>query len=195
MNTAPIQAQATQYLSFFIGDEEYGIGILESREIIQYPTVTKVPSMPKAIRGVINLRGSVVPVVDLAVLFGFAERPTTKWSCVVVVERTQRHGVGGDFVGIIVDSVSQVIELGAEDIEPAPAFGTHVKHHFLRGMGKTGKAFVLLLDLERLLSEVEVEEVTSAPAELASGDSGEGATVADDEAAHAQPGGEEPLAS
>jgi purine-binding chemotaxis protein CheW len=159
--TASATSQPTaQYLSFFIGDEEYCLGILESREIIQYPTVTKVPSMPPAIRGVINLRGSVVPVVDLAVLFGFPERPITKWTCVVVVEAQAQ-----ELVGIVVDSVSQVIELRAEDVEPPPAFGTQVKHHFLRGMGKLGKGFVLLLDLERVLHDVALEEVVAASPE------------------------------
>ena len=190
MNAQAVTQETTQYMSFFVGDEEYGLGILESREIIQYPTVTKVPSMPPAIRGVINLRGSVVPVVDLAVLFGFPERPITKWTCVVVVEREQARGGDGDLVGIVVDSVSQVIELRAQDIEPPPAFGTHVKHHFLRGMGKTGKAFVLLLDLERLLSDVELDEAASASVEAESRD-GEGDPAASEEAARSLAGGEE----
>jgi purine-binding chemotaxis protein CheW len=156
---------ATQYLSFFVGEEEYGLGILESREIIQYPSVTRVPSMPAAIRGVINLRGSVVPVIDLAVLFGVPELPLTKWTCVVVVEAQQHRGQG-TLVGLVVDSVSQVIDLGPEDIEPPPAFGTQIKRRLLRGMAKTDKKFVLLLDLEHLLADIDLDEVSApTPAE------------------------------
>ncbi len=157
MNAPAIAAETTQYLSFFVGDEEYGLGILEAREIVQYPTVTKVPSMPKAIRGVVNLRGSVVPVVDLSVLFGLPERPTTKWSCVVVVKRVRAGSSADELIGIVVDSVSQVIELGAGDVEPPPAFGTRVRQSFLKGMGKAGKAFVMLLDLGQVLEAVEAE--------------------------------------
>lgn len=172
----------TQYLSFFIGEEEYGLGILESREIIQYPSVTKVPSMPACIRGVINLRGSVVPVLDLAVLFGFSERPITKWTCVVVVESGKESG-SGELVGIVVDSVSQVIDLGEGDIEAAPSFGTQVKQRFLRGMGKSGKSFVLLLDLGQVLSEVRLDAVGSSAGEAGVESVSEGSAGEEAEAA------------
>jgi purine-binding chemotaxis protein CheW len=98
-----------------------------------------------------------VPVIDLARLWGLGERPTTRWSCVVVVERAH----GGELCGIVVDSVSQVIELGARDIEPPPSFGTQIRQHFLRGMGKAAAGFVLLLDLERVIAEVEATHVVT----------------------------------
>ena len=148
---------ARQYLSFFLGDEEYGVGILESREIIQYQPVTPVPSMPASVRGVINLRGNVVPVVDLAVLFGLPPRPTTRWTCVVVVEASLAHGAREQPIAFVVDRVSQVVELGAADIEPAPAFGTQIAPQYLAGMGKVGRLFILLLDLDRLVASLELE--------------------------------------
>ena len=138
----------SEYLSVSIGDDAYGLGLLDARGIIPYPVVTAVPAMPSAIRGVINLRGSVVPVVDLGVAFGQAPRPTTKWTCVVVIV-VEEHTIG-----LVVDSVDQVIDVADAEIEPPPAFGTTVHPRFLRGMGRTTDAFVLLLDLARVLDHV-----------------------------------------
>lgn len=149
-------AETSQYLSFFLGDEEYGVGILESREIIQYQPVTVVPSMPEPIRGVMNLRGRVVPVVDLSILFGFSERPISKWTCVVVVEPRSRDGAAKPPLGIIVDSVSQVLDVSQDDIEEPPAFGTPIRQYFIKGMGRSGRKFILLLDLERLVASLEL---------------------------------------
>lgn len=143
-------SQASQYLSFFIAGEEYGVGILRVKEILQFEGLTRVPTTPPWIRGVINLRGAVVPVVDLAVMFGLPETAITKWTCVVIVEI---HLEGEPTVmGIMVDSVSQVIDLSAEDIQPTPPFGTRVRVDFLIGMGRAGQKFVLLLDIDKVLS-------------------------------------------
>jgi purine-binding chemotaxis protein CheW len=143
-------AALSQYLSFFIGGEEYAVGILRVKEIIEYDVVTRVPAMPPCVRGVINLRGRVVPVVDLALTFGLPESPVTRRTCIVVVERA----VDGDAVvmGIIADAVSQVLDLRAEDIEPPPAFGTRARTELLDGMGKSGRKFVMLLNLDRALA-------------------------------------------
>src|SRR5690242_20622162 len=118
MKTSPNVAARTQYLSFAIASEEYAVDILRVREIIEYDTLTRVPAMPPAVRGVINLPGRVVPVVDLAARFGMPPLPITRRSCIVLVE------VAGEtplVVGIITDAVSQVLELAPDDLEPPPA--------------------------------------------------------------------------
>lgn len=142
-----------QYLSFVVGGDDYAVGILQVKEILQYEAVTRVPSVPRSIRGVINLRGAVVPVVDLAVKFGLAVTPNTKRTCIVIVEAT----IEGErsVVGVVADSVREVLELGADDLEPTPSFGTDARVEFLTGMGKVGKGFVLLLDLDRVISAGE----------------------------------------
>ncbi len=153
-------SDATQYLTFVVGDEEYGVGILQAKEIIEYDTVTTVPNAPAYIRGVINLRGSVVPVVDLAVKFGRAPGVVTRRSCIIVVD--VRHSSGTTVMGIFADRVTQVAELAADAIEPAPDFGTGVSADFLRGLGRSGNRFLLLLDTDRLLADAEISDVAAA---------------------------------
>jgi purine-binding chemotaxis protein CheW len=149
-----------QYLTFRIRDEEYAVSILRVREIIEYETVTRVPTTPAHIRGVINLRGAVLPVVDLAAKFGHAESALTRTTCIVVVETALR----GDtvVVGLLADAVSQVIDLAADQIEPPPAFGTHIRVDFLVGMAKIDGRLALVLDLDRVLSPVELQETLAA---------------------------------
>src|SRR5438105_3099515 len=120
-----MSAEVRQYLSFFVEGSEYAVGILGVKEILQYGVVTRVPQSPACVRGVINLRGNVVPVIDLATRFQLRDSPVTKWTCIVIVE-TQ---VAGERVtmGVIADAVSQVIELAPADIEALPAFGTGVQ--------------------------------------------------------------------
>jgi purine-binding chemotaxis protein CheW len=144
-----------QYLAFSLAGGDYAVGILKVKEILQYDEITPVPSTPPSIRGVLNLRGSVVPVVDLAVKFGAPAAAVTRRTCVLVVE-TALDGVAA-VMGLVADAVSEVIELRAEDIEEPPAFGTRVKVDYLLGMGKVGKGFVLLLDLDRAISADERE--------------------------------------
>jgi purine-binding chemotaxis protein CheW len=146
-------ADRSQFLSFSLAGSEYGAGILRVREILQYEAITRVPSTPRSIRGVINLRGQVVPVVDLGAKFGAGETKPSKLTCILIVE-TNLDGQT-TVVGILADAVREVIELGPDDIEPSPSFGTGVKVDFLLGMGKVGKRFVLLLDLDRVLSADE----------------------------------------
>lgn len=159
MSSASEVAERQQHLAFTLADGDYAVGILKVKEILQYEGVTKVPSTPRSIRGVINLRGSVVPVVDLAVKFGLPESPLTKRTCILVVE-TNFDGVG-TVMGLVVDAVSEVIELGIEDVEEPPNFGIQVKVDYLLGMGKVGKRFVLLLDIDRVLSADEQEMAAS----------------------------------
>jgi purine-binding chemotaxis protein CheW len=149
----------TQYLTFFIAEEEYAIGILRVREIIQYDTVTRVPRMPGWIRGVINLRGGVVPVLDLGVKLGLPVAAVTKETCIVITELDVDGEQG--LLGVVADRVSQVIDLPPSDVEPAPAFGTRIRVDYLLGMGKAGKKFVLILDTDKVLSS---DELTAAAA-------------------------------
>lgn len=144
---------SSQYLSFFLGGEAYAIGILRVREILEYQPATRVPQTPSSIRGVINLRGKVIPIIDLAMKFGLPPTQTTKWTCIIVVETTMAGETA--IMGVLADSVSEVIDLAPSEIETPPTFGTRVKVDYLRGMGRAGQKFVLLLDIDRVLSAEE----------------------------------------
>ena len=150
----------TQYLTFNLAGEEYAVGILQIREIITYGTLTKVPHTPPSIRGVINLRGNVVPVVDLGRKFGLTASPVTDRTCIVIVEANINEN--RTVTGVIADSVSQVISMSDNDILPAPAFGTRVRIDFLRGMGKSGDKFVLVLDIDKVLSADDLAPMAPA---------------------------------
>jgi len=150
----------TQYLTFHLAGEEYAVGILQIREIITYGTLTKVPHTPPSIRGVINLRGNVVPVVDLGRKFGLTASPVTDRTCIVIVEANINEN--RTVMGVIADSVSQVISMSENDILPAPAFGTRVRIDFLRGMGKSGDKFVLVLDIDKVLSADDLAPMAPA---------------------------------
>lgn len=147
-----------QYLTFFIADEEFAIGILKVREILEYGVVTRVPGAPLSVRGVINLRGAVVPVVDLAHKFGLGDKAVTKRTCVVIVE--VEHDGNKTIMGVIADVISQVVDLPASEIEPPPDFGTRVRLDYLTGMGRVDRRFVLILDIDKVLSPTELSSVT-----------------------------------
>lgn len=151
-----------QYLTFLLANEECAISILKVREIIEYDAVTTVPKMPEWVRGVINLRGSVVPVVDLTAKFGMEQKPVGKTTCIVIVE-TQFENQE-TIVGLIVDAVSQVMELSADDIQPVPDFGTRVKMDYLIGMAQSGKKFALLLDVDKVLTTEELHDLSEVSA-------------------------------
>jgi purine-binding chemotaxis protein CheW len=154
MTSQPNQQQSVQYLTFHLAGEEYAVGILNVKEIIEYGTLTKIPKTPPTIRGVINLRGNIVAVVDLALKFGMVESPVTARTCIVMVEVEINDT--RTVMGIIADSVSQVISLSHDDILPAPAFGTRVRIDFLHGMGKSGDKFVLILNIDKVLGAEDV---------------------------------------
>jgi purine-binding chemotaxis protein CheW len=145
--------ERSQYLTFFVAGEEYAIPILRVREILEYSRVTRVPSTPPYIRGVINLRGSVIPVIDLAVKFGLEPAAISKTSCIVVVELS---GSEQTIMGVIADSVRQVVDFAQNEIEAAPSFGVHGRVDFLLGMGLMADAFVLMLDIDKALSTTEI---------------------------------------
>ncbi len=155
------EASLAQYLSFQVAGESFAVGVLQAREIIEYSTLTRVPHAPAAVRGVINLRGSVVPVVDLAVKFGLPQSEIGRRTCVVIVECV----LDGEstVMGVMADAVNHVLDLGPADIEPAPSFGTRVRTEYLKGMGKLEQGFVLLLDMDKLLSVAEAAVATSEP--------------------------------
>lgn len=143
-------AEQQQYLTFVLGGEMFAIGILCVKEIIEYGDLTVVPMMPECIRGVINLRGAVVPVVDLACRFGRRSTDITRRTCIVIVE-VEGEGERQD-IGVIVDAVSEVLEIQASQIEPAPAFGARIRTDFIHGMGKLDGKFVIILNVNKVLS-------------------------------------------
>ena len=151
----PINGTApAQYLTFWLGDEVLGMDIRTVREIIQCGPMATVPLMPKFLRGVINLRGAVVPVIDLNARFGRPAAKVGKKSCIVIFDAL-RDGERTE-LGLLVDAVSEVIKIGAEQIEPPPDFGTSVRRDFIRGIGKVGQRFVILLDPDRALDVQEM---------------------------------------
>jgi purine-binding chemotaxis protein CheW len=151
-----------QYLTFFTAGEEYAISIVKVCEIVEYEAVTTVPNTPAWIRGVTNLRGKVVPVVDLAVKFGVPASRISKFSCIIITDvMFQGENLT---MGVLADSVSQVIELSADEIEAPPPFGTRVKIEYLLGMGTLGKKFCLILDIDKVLSADELLAVTESVA-------------------------------
>jgi len=145
------------FLSFYIGGEEYAIPVARVSKVIEFDSLTKVPNMPPCIRGLMNLRGTVVPVVDLAVKFAGEAIALTRWTCVVVVE----VALDGEptVMGIIADAVCEVIETSATEIDPPPAFGTRIRVDYLSGMVRNDRKFVLILDIDRVLSVDELLSV------------------------------------
>lgn len=155
-------AEREQYLTFNLSGELFAIGILSIREIIEYAQLTQVPMMPRYIRGVINLRGSVVPVVDLLARFGQGLTEPKRRTCVVIVEVDTEDGI--QQLGVLVDAVNEVLEIPATDVEPPPSFGVHIRNEFIRGMGKIGERFVILLDVARTFSVNELAGLASVAA-------------------------------
>ena len=154
IHAALSQQEEGQYLTFLIGGEMFAISILGIKEIIEYGNLTTVPMMPDFIRGVINLRGAVVPVVDMSARFGRTASEVTRRSCIVIIE-VETDEEKQD-VGVVVDSVSEVLEIPAAEIEPAPSFGARIRADFISGMGKVNGKFVIILNADRVLSVDEM---------------------------------------
>jgi len=169
METLREMVEQEQYLTFMLAGGEYAFNILRVKEIIEYDTVTTVPKTPRWIRGVFNLRGSVVPVIDLGVKFGLGDRPVTKTTCIVIVEG--HFDESTTTMGVIADSVNQVVGLSPEEIQAAPTFGTGVPIDFLHGVAELGKVFVLLLDVDKVLSTDELLSLDGIPALASSAES------------------------
>jgi purine-binding chemotaxis protein CheW len=149
--------QQSQYLTFMLGGEVYAIGILRIKEIIEYGQLTEVPRMPEFIRGVINLRGAVVPVIDLSSRFGKQASTVSRRTCIVIIE--VQHEDEQHVVGVMVDAVNEVLDIPAGEIEPAPSFGAKIRTDFIRGMGKVEGKFVILLDVDHVLSLDEMSSL------------------------------------
>jgi len=139
-----------KYLTFALEPEEYGLEILKVREIIGYMDITAVPQTPHHVKGVINLRGQVIPVIDLRAKFGMETAEVTEQTCIIVVETSQ--GNRKFSTGIVVDRVQEVLDISGEDIEEAPQFGSSVNTDFILGMGKIGESVKILLDIDRVLA-------------------------------------------
>jgi purine-binding chemotaxis protein CheW len=161
-----VQQDVKQYLTFALATEMFAVETLSVKEIIEYGQLTNVPMMPGFIRGVINLRGAVVPVIDLGARFGRAETQVTRRTCIVIVEVPNEEG--RQDIGVVVDSVSEVLEIPAAEIEPAPTFGTRIRSDFIAGMGKVNGRFVILLDVGRVLSVDEIATLTEVGERTAS---------------------------
>jgi len=140
----------SKYLTFNLGDEVYGLEILRVREIIGLMDITKVPRMPNFVRGVINLRGKVIPVVDLRLKFGMDAAEDTKETCIIVVDLDDM------LMGIVVDCVSEVLDIDEQDIDEAPEFGVSVSTDFILGMGKARDKVIILLDISKVLTTGEI---------------------------------------
>lgn len=154
--------QSQQYLTFSLAGEEYAVAVLDVREILEHAPLTRVPGTPTFVRGVLNLRGSVVPVLDLATKFGLGERPITRRTCIVIVQLSSDRDA--PTLGVLADSVSQVVELRPDQIEPAPSFGTGARVEHLTGLARLDGKFALVLDVSRVLSAPEARAVLSPAA-------------------------------
>ena len=149
MTTATLAAPG-KYLAFALADEEYALPVMKVREIIQMMEITQVPKVPPHVKGVINLRGKVIPIVDLRLKFGFAPQEATERTCIIVVESALNGGVGS--LGFVVDGVSEVLNIAADEIEPTPDFGEQANTHYMQGVAKRGARVKILLDLDRIVS-------------------------------------------
>ena len=162
MSTAGI-VDVTQYLTFKLDQEVFGVDISKVREVLDFTTVTKVPRTPEFMRGVINLRGSVVPVVDLRLKFGMTMTEKTVNTCIIITEVTIDNETV--VLGALADSVQEVLDLEAGQIEPPPKIGMRLKTEFIKGMGKQNEQFIILLEIDKIFSSEELALVQATQAE------------------------------
>ena len=155
--SSDFQALAGKYLTFELGEEVYGLEILKVQEIIGIMSITQVPQTPEYVRGVINLRGKVIPVVELRRKFGLARVEDNDRTCIIVVQVT--GGDGAITMGILVDEVSEVVDIDADQLEPPPSFGATIDTAFILAMGKLEKNVVVLLDVDKVLTSGEMAMV------------------------------------
>lgn len=146
------QQTGDQFLSFSLRDEDFAVEIFKVREVLDMATLTRIPRMPKYLCGVINLRGNVVPVTDLGLKLGMEQFRQTVNTCIMIVEIVVEGEAGTLQMGVVTDSVQEVMNLGSGEIEPVPAMGTGLNTEFIRGMGKKGEKFLILLDIDAVLA-------------------------------------------
>ena len=157
--SAQAAVEEKQYLTFMLGGEMFSISILSIKEIIWYANLTEVPMMPACIRGVINLRGAVVPVMDLSAGFGKTPTPVTKSTGSVIMEMATDGQGDHQHMGVVVDSVQAVLEIPAAEIEPAPTFGARIRPDFIEGIAKVNGKFVILLNVDNVMSTEEISQM------------------------------------
>lgn len=156
---------SNQYLTFVMGDENYAIPVAGVSEVLTVPKVTRIPRMPDFMRGVVNLRGSVVPILDLKLKFGVGETMITPETAIVVVEILLDEGTGEKSIlrlGVFADAVKKVVTFAASEIEPPPRIGTRIKTSFIQGMGRLGEDFVVILNMREILTDEDLAMVESA---------------------------------
>jgi len=149
-----------QYLTFTLGHEVFALGISSVREVLEFTTITKVPRTPEYIRGVINLRGRAVPVVDVRLKFGMPQTERTVNTCIIIVEVQ----LGGEelVLGALADAVKEVMDIEPGEVEPAPRMGTSIKADFIQGIGKQNDDFIIILDIDKVFSDEELTQMTAA---------------------------------
>ncbi len=157
-------SETTQYLTFKLEDEVFALDISKVREVLDFTTVTKVPRTPEFMRGVINLRGNVVPVVDMRLKFGMSKTEKTVNTCIIIVEISIEGETA--VLGALADSVQEVVDLEPEQIEPAPRIGTRLRTEFIKGMGKRDNHFIMILDIDKVFSADELSIVQDARKEM-----------------------------
>jgi len=148
-----------QYLTFTVAEELYAINVSHIREVLEFQSVSKVPRMPDFMRGIINLRGSVVPVLDLKMKFGLGKTEKSIDTSVIVTEMSMDNEMV--VIGLLTDAVSEVLELEDNEIEPTPYIGTHVQTEFIKGMGKKDETFIIILDINKVLTYQEIQATVS----------------------------------
>ncbi len=146
-----------QYLTFTLEDETFGLAIVKVREVLDFTCVTRVPQTPDFMRGVINLRGSVVPVMDMRLKFGMSQTDKTVNTCIIITEIEMEDETA--ILGALVDSVKEVLDLEPDQIEPPPRIGTKLRTEFIRGMGKHNEEFIIILDIDKVFSAEEISAV------------------------------------
>ncbi len=160
---ASVAHESAQYLTFLLDREMFAISILHIKEIIECGQITSVPLMPTYIRGVINVRGAVLPVIDLASRFGGRATQLTPRTCIVIVEAEMEEGRGD--IGVMVDAVSAVLEIPNPDIEPPPSFGMHIRADFIKAIGKVNAKFVIILDVNSVLPAGDLQMMDAGATE------------------------------
>ncbi len=156
--------ESTQYLSFKLGEEIFAVDVAKVREILDVTAITKVPQTPDFMRGVINLRGSVVPVMDMRLKFGMPPTERTVNTCIIVMEVTQDGET--TVLGSLADSVQEVLDLEPDQIEAAPRIGTRLRSDFIKGMGKQNERFIIILDIDRIFNAGELEVIAGTMTEM-----------------------------
>jgi purine-binding chemotaxis protein CheW len=152
-------SNANQYLTFTLDNEQYAIGVAKVREVLEYTKITKLPRTAVFMKGIINLRGAGVPVIDLRLKFGLPETPITKHTSIIVMEVESQDGAV--IVGALADAVHEVVDIDEASIEPAPRFGTRLAAEFIKGVGKKDDLFIILLDIDRIFNAEEISVITA----------------------------------